>query len=66
MTKNADGDNLYSRTAGLVAEFERTRDPDSTEIGQQFAVRKHNFFIFIFSLFFFFFFVAITKSYDRQ
>ncbi|UJR14089.1 hypothetical protein I4U23_001085 [Adineta vaga] len=37
MTKNADGDNLYSRTAGLVAEFERTRDPDSTEIGQQFA-----------------------------
>jgi hypothetical protein len=39
MTTNADGDGLCSRIAGLVTEFEHARDSDSTEIGQQFAVR---------------------------
>jgi len=39
MTNNADGDGLCCRIAGLVTEFEQSRDPDLTEIGQQFAVR---------------------------
>ncbi|CAF1235518.1 unnamed protein product [Adineta ricciae] len=37
MTTNADDGNLSGRTAGLISEFERTRDSDSTEIGRQFA-----------------------------
>ena len=40
MTKNVDGNKICSRIAGLVAEFEQSRDPDSTEIGRQFAVRN--------------------------
>ncbi|CAF0876641.1 unnamed protein product [Rotaria sordida] len=36
MTENTDGDNICNRTAGLVVEFEQSRDPDSTEIGRQF------------------------------
>jgi hypothetical protein len=40
MTKNADGDSICSRIAGLVAEYEQSRDPDSTEISRQFAVRN--------------------------
>ncbi|CAF3615371.1 unnamed protein product [Adineta steineri] len=37
MTKNVDGNNTCSRTVGLITEFERTCDHDSTEIGQQFG-----------------------------
>ena len=40
MTKNADGESIGSRVERLVAEFEQSKDPDSTEIGRQFAVRK--------------------------
>jgi hypothetical protein len=56
MTKNADGDSICSRIAGLVAEFEQSRGSDSTEIGRQFAVRNKNmiksfiFISFVFSL----------------
>jgi len=61
MTKNADGDSICSRIARLVAEFEQSRDPDSTEIGRQFAVRDKNRNLIIY---FFFFFKAITTNYD--
>ncbi len=39
MMENADGDSICSRVARWVTEFEQSRDPDSTEIGRQFAVR---------------------------
>lgn len=39
MMKNTDGDSICSRIARLVVEFEQSRDPESTEIGRQFAVR---------------------------
>jgi hypothetical protein len=39
MTENGDGDNICSRVERLVTEFEQSRDPDSTEIGRQFAVK---------------------------
>jgi hypothetical protein len=42
MTKNADGDSIFSRMEKLVAEFEQSKEPDSTEIGRQFAVRDYN------------------------
>jgi hypothetical protein len=61
MTKNADGDSICSRIARLVAEFEQSRDPDSTEIGRQFAVRYKNRNLIIY---FFSFFKAITTNYD--
>jgi hypothetical protein len=41
MPKNADGDSICSRVERLITEYEQSRDPDSTEIGQQFAVRKN-------------------------
>ncbi|CAF2836581.1 unnamed protein product [Rotaria sp. Silwood2] len=37
MTKNPDEDNVCSRTERLITEYEQSRDPDSTEIGRQFA-----------------------------
>ncbi len=40
MTKNADDDSMCSRIERLIDEFEQSREPDSTEIGRQFAVRK--------------------------
>jgi hypothetical protein len=40
MTKNADGDSICSRVERLLAEFEQSKDADSTEIGRQFAVRN--------------------------
>lgn len=43
MTKNVDGDSLYSRTLRLIKDYEQARDPDSTEIGRQFAVRLFEF-----------------------
>jgi hypothetical protein len=39
MTKNTDGDSVCSRVGRLITEFEQSKDPDSTEIGRQFAVR---------------------------
>jgi hypothetical protein len=40
MTKNADDDSMCSRIERLIDEFEQSREPDSTEIGRQFAVRE--------------------------
>jgi hypothetical protein len=61
MTKNADGDSISSRIARLVVEFEQSRDPESTEIGRQFAVRnKIRILLFIFHCFS----IAITTNYD--
>lgn len=38
MTKNVEAENICSRLERLVAEYEQAREPESTEIGQQFAV----------------------------
>jgi hypothetical protein len=43
MTKNSDGDSICSQIERLIEEYEQSRDPDSTEIGRQFAVRKREF-----------------------
>ena len=43
MTKNVDGDSLYSRMLRLIKDYEQARDSDSTEIGRQFAVRPVSF-----------------------
>jgi hypothetical protein len=40
MMKNPDGENICSRIERLIDEYEQSREPDSTEIGRQFAVRK--------------------------
>ncbi len=40
MTKNAIGDSICSQVERLIEEYEKSREPDSTEIGRQFAVRK--------------------------
>jgi hypothetical protein len=38
---NADGDSICGRVERLIIEYEQSRDPDSTEIGRQFAVREN-------------------------
>jgi hypothetical protein len=43
MTKNADEDSICSRIEVLIDEYETSRDPDSTEIGRQFAVRRSSY-----------------------
>ena len=40
MTKNVETDDICGRIERLVIEYEKSREPESTEIGQQFAVRK--------------------------
>ncbi|CAF0893231.1 unnamed protein product [Adineta ricciae] len=37
MTKNVETDDICSRIERLVIEYEKSREPESTEIGQQFA-----------------------------
>lgn len=39
MTKNVDGESICRRVERMVWDFEQSRDPESTEIGRQFAVR---------------------------
>jgi hypothetical protein len=40
MTKNTDEDHLWSRTRRLITDYEQARDPESTDISRQFAVRS--------------------------
>ena len=40
MTNNGDRDQLCLFTQQLIVEYEASRDPDSTEISQQFAVKS--------------------------
>ena len=40
MTKNPDEESICSRIERLIIEYEQSSDPDSTEIGRQFAVRE--------------------------
>ena len=42
MTKNVDGDSICGRIERLISEYEQSREPESTEIGRQFAVREWN------------------------
>lgn len=42
MTKNADGNSICNQIERLIQEYEESREPESTEIGRQFAVRKLN------------------------
>ncbi|UJR33082.1 hypothetical protein I4U23_020541 [Adineta vaga] len=37
MTKNVETDDICSRVERLIVEYEQSREPESTEIGQQFA-----------------------------
>lgn len=38
MTNNTDGENLSSRIAAMVVEYEESQCPDSTDIGGKFMV----------------------------
>lgn len=36
-----NGEELWLQLRRMIFEYEQARDPDTTEIGQQFAVRSH-------------------------
>ena len=40
MTEKAEGESICSQVERLITDFEHSKDPDSTEIGRQFAVRN--------------------------
>lgn len=63
MTKNPDEDNICSRIERLIAEYEQSRETDSTEIGRQFAVRIINIHIeYVLTNDFILFIKAIAKD----